>query len=231
MAFDCLPMHSKCKAMCCMAAPIEKEVYERNRHRLVRKTLQEIEFDGFDQLDGKVKTLITPVTEDMHCPFLREDLLCNIYDDRPAVCKHYGSEAVPCLRCPFQAKDGRTRSRQETRSILRQAEKDKDKLIKEGDRMQKLALAEVGLNQAQQESYGECGVLISIDMGRWHMSISHPKRYPSWDEIKGARYKFLPTHIHVAMILPPPSEYVNLHPNCFHLWEVQDPLANQIWAG
>lgn len=75
---------------------------------------------------------------------------------------------------------------------------------------------------------GSCRVLVSqdpvvergIELLRWHLSISHPTRYPKWDEIKEARYKFLPTGITVAMILPPPSEYVNIHKNCFHLHEI-----------
>lgn len=55
----------------------------------------------------------------------------------------------------------------------------------------------------------------------WHLSISHPARYPSWDEIHGARYDLLPEDITVAMLLPPKSEYVNFHAHCFHLWETE----------
>ena len=67
-------------------------------------------------------------------------------------------------------------------------------------------------------------VLISRDPDkgriRWHLSISHPTRYPKWDEIKEARYKFLPDEVTMAQILPPRGEYVNVHPNCFHLHEI-----------
>lgn len=63
----------------------------------------------------------------------------------------------------------------------------------------------------------------------WHLSISHrtkdgPGRYPTWDEIVEARYRFMPGGINVAMMLPPREQYVNLHETCFHLWEVDaDP--------
>lgn len=57
---------------------------------------------------------------------------------------------------------------------------------------------------------------------QWHMSISHPTRYPKWDEIKEARYKFCPDEVTMGMLLPPKADYVNHHPNCFHLWEVKD---------
>jgi len=54
----------------------------------------------------------------------------------------------------------------------------------------------------------------------WHLSISRPDHYPSWDEIKLARYDLLPANITMALIFPPPEEYVNIHPNCFHLHQM-----------
>lgn len=61
----------------------------------------------------------------------------------------------------------------------------------------------------------------------WHLSISHSKRHPTWDEIKAARYWLLPSEITVGMLLPPPEEYVNVpeQDHVFHLWEVDDPRA------
>ena len=66
---------------------------------------------------------------------------------------------------------------------------------------------------------GSLTVLISVDDRQLHLSISHPRRYPSWDEIYDARYRFMPDEMSVIMYLPPKSEYVNLHSNTFHLWE------------
>lgn len=74
--------------------------------------------------------------------------------------------------------------------------------------------------QAYMEREHRLAVFVGIEEGYWHLSISHPERYPSWDEIKEARYEFLPHSLHIAMILPPPSEYVNIHSNCFHLHEL-----------
>lgn len=59
---------------------------------------------------------------------------------------------------------------------------------------------------------------------RWHISIAHKQRYPTWDEIKAARYELVPHDVTMAMILPPPSEYVNLHSNCFHLHEIDGEI-------
>ncbi len=74
--------------------------------------------------------------------------------------------------------------------------------------------------------FGECFVLVGKEptgvfgRKRWHLSISHPERYPTWDEIREARYRFIPDAVMVGMLLPPQKEYVNLHENCFHLYEI-----------
>jgi len=67
--------------------------------------------------------------------------------------------------------------------------------------------------------FGECMVMVGLEAG-WHMSISHRSRLPTYDEIKGARYKLLPDDVYMAQIFPPEKEFVNVHPYCLHLWEV-----------
>lgn len=68
---------------------------------------------------------------------------------------------------------------------------------------------------------GSLAVFVSIESDHWHMSISHPTRYPTWDEIKTARYGLCPKEITMVMFLPPQDEYVNVHANCFHLHEIR----------
>ncbi len=70
---------------------------------------------------------------------------------------------------------------------------------------------------------------------RLHLSIAHrytsglvdkggklAGRLPTWEEVKAVRYEFMPREMTIAMILPRPEEYVNVHENCFHLWEIPD---------
>jgi hypothetical protein len=74
------------------------------------------------------------------------------------------------------------------------------------------------------------GVLTAI-VGRepkgWHLSISfidnggRNSRYPRWDEIADARYQLVPEAVTMAMILPPPADYVALHDTTFHLHEIE----------
>ena len=68
--------------------------------------------------------------------------------------------------------------------------------------------------------FGNCIVCISKDLGKWHLSISHSSRYPSYDEIKSARYEFIQDETTMAMLFPPVKDFVNICKNCFHLYEI-----------
>lgn len=74
-------------------------------------------------------------------------------------------------------------------------------------------------------SMGYCDILVSEEPGGLHLSISTRTRYPNWEEIKRARYKLLPPDRTYAIMFPPMDQYVNVHPNCFHLYEL--PSDNQ----
>lgn len=67
-------------------------------------------------------------------------------------------------------------------------------------------------------------VLVSEERlrGQWlyHLSVSHPRRYPTWDEIRDLRYELLPNDRTFAILFPPKEQWVNVHENCFHLYEV-----------
>lgn len=65
--------------------------------------------------------------------------------------------------------------------------------------------------------------------GLWrYASISHPLRYPYWEEILDVRYSFFDSDNDVFQVLPPKSEYVNVSKNCFHLWS---PIGRRITPG
>ncbi len=66
----------------------------------------------------------------------------------------------------------------------------------------------------------QCTILVGSSRSGYHLSIAHPRRYPTWDEIAHARYRLLPETINVALLLPPPDKYMNVHRYCFQLWEV-----------
>lgn len=72
--------------------------------------------------------------------------------------------------------------------------------------------------------WGDTAVCVAKESGYWHISISCPYRYPTWDEIFTAWYDLVPdaADINGAIILPRKSEYINLHPNCFHVHQLRD---------
>ncbi len=63
---------------------------------------------------------------------------------------------------------------------------------------------------------------VTVDAGLWHLSVSHPKRYPTWDELKALRYALLPNNRTFGILFPPAEQYVNFHQNCFHLHELPE---------
>lgn len=95
-----------------------------------------------------------------------------------------------------------------------------------------------GATEAHAFRMGECSVFAALEPKgfhtspvdrpgmppfRWHLSIAHPDRYPTWDEIVAARDQCLPHDRAFAQILPGSwDEWVNIHSFCFHLWEVRD---------
>ena len=124
---DCSKCHSQCLASCCScAAPIPKDIYERNKDKIVTQPIEIFETEGQD-INLKDEIAIIALTEHHQCIFLNIDLSCNIYEDRPWICRKFGDESHPFLTCSYQSKDGRVRSRQERRAIERETAKTLEK--------------------------------------------------------------------------------------------------------
>jgi len=93
----------------------------------------------------------------------------------------------------------------------------------------------VGSRGLRVFTMGGCSIILGREdpngagTALWHLSISHPSRHPTWDEIKTARYRLLPPEIDMAMHLPPPQNYVNVEEqdHVFQMWECRDP--NEPW--
>ena len=86
---------------------------------------------------------------------------------------------------------------------------------------------------AQAYALGECSICVGTDPGSGlqHLSIAHPKRLPTWDEVKEARYRLMAPDAVVAMILPPEADYINIHSHCFHLQELPPGLGADFRVG
>jgi hypothetical protein len=65
--------------------------------------------------------------------------------------------------------------------------------------------------------------VIASDMMGWeHVSASREDRCPTWDEMCQVKDMFWGDDDCVIQFHPPKSEYVNMHPNCLHLWRSTD---------
>ncbi len=91
-------------------------------------------------------------------------------------------------------------------------------------------LHNAGAILAERWSLGFCTVMLAREpLGpggswRWHLSISHPRRYPTWDEIKTVVYSLdALADVVMAQVLGPvgPGEWVNVSENW--LPPVRDP--------
>lgn len=71
---------------------------------------------------------------------------------------------------------------------------------------------------------GQCQIFVSPPYAGkgWHLSISHPKRYPTWDELAKAWYEAVPGAAtrRACMVLPPVDEYINIHNFCLQVHEL-----------
>lgn len=86
-----------------------------------------------------------------------------------------------------------------------------------------------GALHAERWTIGKCTVMVAREplngQHRWHLSISHPSRYQTWDEIKAACYGVdVLQGVMLAQVMTPGdgSPWVNVSENCFHLYEIHD---------
>ncbi len=77
--------------------------------------------------------------------------------------------------------------------------------------------------KAKVFKYKDLKAVINIELdGLMHLSLSSKDRLPTYEEMKKARYDLMPNNMRVAQILPPVEEFVNIHENCLHLWELRE---------
>jgi hypothetical protein len=68
-----------------------------------------------------------------------------------------------------------------------------------------------------------CSAARERDGRRWlHVSMARPDRLPSWPDVHAVKELFLGAKRRALQVLPPEDEYVNVHPNCLHLWSCLD---------
>lgn len=74
--------------------------------------------------------------------------------------------------------------------------------------------------------------VIASDGGGWdHVSVSHRNRIPTWEEMCKVKELFFEDDEVAMQLHPAKKDYINIHPNCLHLWRPQNqdiPLPPKI---
>lgn len=64
--------------------------------------------------------------------------------------------------------------------------------------------------------------VVASSGGGWdHVSVSHPGRVPTWQEMSEVHRIFFPDEAAFQLHVPL-ADHINVHPNCLHLWRPQD---------
>lgn len=88
------PIH-KCKAGCCYNVPFTPGFILKHADKVVTKPKGKMPL-----YDCRAEIYITNTDwEENKCPFLRPDCKCNIYEDRPQICRDMAVK--PTMPCPF----------------------------------------------------------------------------------------------------------------------------------
>ena len=67
---------------------------------------------------------------------------------------------------------------------------------------------------------------IMQDGREWlHVSFSRKSRIPSYDDLQLVKREFIGNDKKAIMVFPEQENYVNIHPNCLHLWySAENPI-------
>ena len=87
----------KCHANCCMNAPIPESYLSKYSDKVVNPVIKTVEMGNIPSQGGKQIIPITTLFNLLKnkCPFLRSDYRCNIYENRPQICREYGTRKNP----------------------------------------------------------------------------------------------------------------------------------------
>lgn len=101
---------TKCHAACCYNVPLEKGYLTAFKKKIVNPVIAKKPFGNEKNYDREKTALgrgnyLVYTDKDPRknkCPFLRADCRCNIYADRPKICRDYGTKKnVMFLHCKF----------------------------------------------------------------------------------------------------------------------------------
>lgn len=61
-------------------------------------------------------------------------------------------------------------------------------------------------------------IMVTVGAGWDHVSVSRPTRCPNWPEMEQVKRLFFKPEETAMQLHVPPSDHINHHPYCLHLW-------------
>ena len=98
----------KCAGLCCGPVSFPLELFARVKDKALKP---------YEAMEDGAGEVIPMNKEGLSCVFLKPDLSCNIYEERPEICRSYGS--LPGLECPKIKPNGGLRSPADARRMQR----------------------------------------------------------------------------------------------------------------
>ena len=86
----------RCAAACCYNVPFANHELERFAGSIVSQPVEYEVMECGAILPHTVKIEKPSDVLRNKCPFLRHDFKCDIYEDRPEVCRLFGQKELPC---------------------------------------------------------------------------------------------------------------------------------------
>ena len=111
------------KGVCCGPVPFDKEFVEKHRNQFQTKPDKEV-------IAGDSMVILV---NDLRCIFFnRETKSCSIYEDRPGICRVYGTTIAReyMIACPYFKPNGNPWSEAKRRQIDRIHERQTNELFK-----------------------------------------------------------------------------------------------------
>ncbi len=104
-----------CNADCCGVIPFDRDLIKRNTKNVCSPVVEYIDVG---------KEGVVPMTSDLKCLFLdRGTNRCSIYEERPQVCKDYGTGVSEDLLCPHLKPSGNPRTEASSKQITKGIDK------------------------------------------------------------------------------------------------------------
>lgn len=92
----------KCKAVCCYNVPLPPYLPERFADKIVNHIKFAVAIKEINPTFGEGVIYFTDEDSSKNrCPFLTKALKCNIYADRPTICRRFGEGEIPSSQCKY----------------------------------------------------------------------------------------------------------------------------------